>query len=208
MTSAMSIAALRTRIADQRRQDQEVLHGFTCALASANVQAMPSLFERIEARGLWRPGLRAVRRLPRVPISMRRHWLDIWHRSGDHIRSEVNDDLLLAAALRRLLPEYRGPDLTLFRGDSAWNRRRRTYGMAWSRREGVADSFAMGGWRNFCTEGSVLLRATVPAAAIIATIPRRRDAYDEAEVLVDRRRLARVEVVRRYSHQPAGSRAN
>ena len=38
-------------------------------------------------------------------------------------------------AVRRnaaLLPAYTGPALTLYRGDSAWNRKRRTYGPSWS----------------------------------------------------------------------------
>lgn len=205
MTSPASIAALTARIADRRRQDRDAVRSFACAVAAGDIAALPGLCERIEACGLWRRALRAVSRLQGVPVGMRRHWLDAWRHHGDHMRSEANDDLALADALRQLLPAYRGPDLLLFRGDSAWNRQRRTYGLAWSRREGVADGFATGWWRRFCAEGSVLLRATVPAAAIIATIPRRRDAYGEAEVLVDRRRLGPVEVLRRYPHQPAGS---
>jgi hypothetical protein len=88
--------------------------------------------------------------------------------------------------------------LSLFRGESAWNRRRRTYGMSWSNDREVASCFAedtarMGG-------DSVVLRTLAPAEAIICA-PHIRGACRpaEAEYIVDRRKLSAVTVVDRFS---------
>jgi hypothetical protein len=78
----------------------------------------------------WRQAMRAVANTP-APDDFRPWFLQQWIRNGDHIRSEVSDDLVLINALWSLLPRYIGPaPLTLYRGDSLWNRRRRTYGLA------------------------------------------------------------------------------
>ena len=100
--------------------------------------------------------------------------------------------------MRVLLPPYTGPELTLYRGDSLWNRHRRSYGLAWSARIRVADAFAQGWWQS-CQGGSVVLRAEAPADTILYAVHGSDgDHYEEAEYLVDCRRLCRVEVVSRY----------
>jgi hypothetical protein len=63
---------------------------------------------------------------------MRSAWLRICVDGGDHLRDQVGDDLLLAHALRVLLPPYTGPALKLYRGDSARNWCHGTYGLSWS----------------------------------------------------------------------------
>jgi hypothetical protein len=68
----------------------------------------------------------------------------VWLRFGDHLRQEVGDDLLFCDVLRVLMPPYRGPALRLYRGETVWNRRQRTYGMSWTTSSEVADSFATG----------------------------------------------------------------
>ena len=68
--------------------------------------------------------------------------------------------------------------------------------MAWTTEKAVADGFARGHCRSD-TGGSVLLQTLAPAGAIM-TEPDQE--FGEAEVLVDRRRLGRVEVIARYSH--------
>lgn len=89
---------------------------------------------------------------------------------GDHIRSETGDDLLLADALRVLLPVYRGPSRRLWRGESAWNRRQRTYGLSWSRNAQVADHFARSHVR-MIQGGTVVLETDAPAEAIVSVVP-------------------------------------
>jgi hypothetical protein len=141
-----------------------------------------------------------VRRCPPPAALSFRRWFrdDVWIPYGDHIRGEVGDDLLLADALRALLPPYRGPSLRLWRGEIASNRRSRRYGLAWSRHSAIADGFARGIMRT-CEGGSVVLETNAPIGAIICSMPSRGDRYAEKEVLVDRRRLDRVRVIKRYA---------
>ena len=99
-------------------------------------------------------------------MSLRALFARCWVRYGDGWRSNVNDDLLVLDVLRCLLLPYEGPGLTLYRGDSAFNRRRRTYGMSWSASRDIASDFAQR--HRFRYEaGSALLQAEAPPDAIV-----------------------------------------
>jgi hypothetical protein len=76
------------------------------------------------------------------PETFRHSFLNVYLKYGDHIRQEVGDDLILISALRSLLPRYAGPAMTLYRGEGALNRKRRTYGLAWTSSRDVARSHA------------------------------------------------------------------
>jgi hypothetical protein len=78
--------------------------------------------------------------------------------------------------------------LTLYRGDSALNRCRRTYGLAWSREQKVAESYARGKCQTF-KGGSALLHTIAEPQAIIRAPMLHDNSYDEDEYLVDRRFL-------------------
>jgi hypothetical protein len=114
------------------------------------------------------------------------------------MRDAANDDRALLDALRQLLPPYRGNPLTLYRGESAFNRRRRTYGPSWTSSLETARAFAYGVWRTF-DGGSVVLKSLVPSDAIIYAPASHSDHYGEDECLVDRHKLGRVEVIERVS---------
>jgi hypothetical protein len=133
-----------------------------------------------------------------VSVEIKQTFLRIWIEDGDLLRTESLGDLVILEALKRFLPSYEGQPLTLYRGDSFFNRCRRTYGMSWSASQEVAENFAGGMWRAF-SGGSVVLRAEVPLRAIIAKVPVVDDKYGEEEYLVDRRYLGAVFVVRRLS---------
>jgi hypothetical protein len=144
---------------------------------------------------------RCMRAMARVSCSdeFRRVFLQIYLQSGDHIRQEVGDDLALVDGLRSLLPVYDGPARTLYRGDSARNRRRRTYGAAWSASMDVALSYAATGmWRTF-DGGSVLLEAFAPREAIVCAPGLLDDRYGEQEYIVDRRLLTAITVIECFS---------
>jgi hypothetical protein len=149
----------------------------------------------------WTPGLlRKLAALSDIPDSSRELVLSLWIRSGDGWRDDVNNDLLLIDVLRNLMPPYRGGEIRLFRGDSVFNRRRRTYGMAWTSDPVVAESFADSRALMY-QDGGVLLETFAPPNAIIC-VPHDHieDEWHagEAEYLVDRRRLGEVRVVKRY----------
>ena len=90
----------------------------------------------------------------------------------------------------------RGGDKLLYRGESAENYKRGTYGLSWTPIKSVAVGFAGGDPLHKiarCTKGgTVLLRARVPQAAIIAKMQKSYDYYQEQEYLVDRRFLKGV----------------
>jgi hypothetical protein len=101
-----------------------------------------------------------------------------------------------------LLPPYKGGPLRLYRGDSADNRRRRTYGLSWTQDREVAYGFANSIWRDF-DGGSVVLTTLAAPEAIISRPGTRNDKYGEKEYLVDRR-LVKVDLV---DHLPENRKA-
>src|SRR5262245_51063624 len=105
------------------------------------------------------------------------------------------------SALWSLLPPYVGAEpLTLYRGESFRNRRRRTYGLAWTVDREVARSFASDRLWRTSKGGSILLKTIAPAAAVISAPALIGGGHPtEQEYLVDRRLLRRVEVVERFS---------
>jgi hypothetical protein len=191
-------------IAGERRRERQAIQAVRGAVQRFDPVHVVEAFEQLEfVLDGWRKAMRAIVRLGvDPPARFRNKMLRVWAISGDHIRGEVQDDLLLADALRILLPVYRGPALRVWRGDSAWNRRRRTYGLSWSCDLNVADSFARGIWQTF-KGGSVVLEADAPREAVICTIER-NDHYGEKEILINRRRLSTVRLVARYEQRPIG----
>lgn len=197
--AAIQGRALAARLAEMRRADRATVMQFIRAIEGDDWNAVAGMLENLDTSGLWKPVMRKIATLPHVTPGMRRAWRSLWRHSGDHIRGEVGDDLLLIAALGKLLPPYRGPALRLYRGELSDNRRRGTYGLSWSLSIEVADGFATSPVRRQADGGTVLLRAVVQPEAIICMIPKTDDIYGEAECLVDRRLLTRVEVLRRYT---------
>ncbi|MFZ0848223.1 MAG: hypothetical protein WAO08_03330 [Hyphomicrobiaceae bacterium] len=99
-----------------------------------------------------------------------------WLQWGDRLRGEVSNG-------RVLLPKYRGPAMTLFRGETMWNRRHRTYGMSWSTDVEVASRFTNGRHRT-CQGGSVVLKTRAPAEAIICASKLVDNRFEVHEILV------------------------
>jgi hypothetical protein len=192
-------AWVRERVEEERRQRPAVLDAIRDGVRASDPERFVDGFLQLDlVYDGWRPAMRAIRKCPPPAARFRRWFRDnIWLPDGDHIRSETGDDLLLADALRVLLPPYRGQAARLWRGDSAWNRRCRTYGLAWSRDAETAHDFARSRCRMY-EGGCVVLETRAPAAAIICIVPASSDRYAEREALVDRRRLSCVQVVARY----------
>ncbi len=189
-----------------RRSEREALDAFLDGALTGDAAALHRSFIGLDNTGGWCRALRRAASLNGACDRARLAFLATWVRDGDHIRTECNDDLILLDALRNLLPRYAGPALTLYRGDSAFNRRRRTYGMAWSENAETADSFARGVWRTF-QGGSVLLQVEARSEAIICAPALLGDDYGEGEFILDRRRLRCVRVLRRHSQISFAERA-
>jgi hypothetical protein len=183
-------------IADRQFEEREAIKSFVQGAVRGDLELFSLGIELVENHCVWRRAFRAVAKHS-APVDLRTRFAGAWMISGDHIRCEVGDDLVLINALRALLPSYVGNPVRLYRGDSAWNRRCRTYGLSWTTNINVARSFARGIWRTY-EGGSVVVTTMATADAIISVMGAEDDHYEEEEYLVDRRRL-KVDIVERLS---------
>lgn len=185
---------LAERAAQLRRQNRERVAAVVESVQAGDLAAFAAAINR----AVHEPGLvtvlRAVARMVEPPAAtFRRDFRDFWVREGGYLRDAVRDDLTLIDALRVLLPAYKGGPLRLYRGESADSRRRRQYGLSWTRRVSTAEAFASEEWR---IGGGVLLETDAPSEAVICSI-KNSNAASEDEVLIDRRKLGLVRVLRR-----------
>ncbi|WP_149746736.1 hypothetical protein [Rhizobium sp. RU35A] len=188
-------------IAEEKRKTKEARERvavFLRSIGSQDAQMIHSSFAAIEndyyKGGGYSAAFLGVLRVPLISDLAKATFVDIWIQHGAHIRQETRNQIALFNALPKLLPRYNGRDeITIFRGEGALNRKRRSYGASWSSDIEVADSFARDYWRDH-TGGSVLLRTVVPPEAIIFMT----NEAGESEYVVDRRKLKRIEVIRRY----------
>lgn len=188
---------LRARAKVLREGRRQAAGAVVDAIVHADLHALYRAMEQAERHWALQDAMRACTRLPSLSVASRETFLTVWLRSGDHIRMELGHDLLLTRALRVLLPPYDGQAIRLWRGETSYNRRRRTYGLSWTSEREVARAFANGPAAN-TQGGSVLIGADVPADAIICAPALLGDTVGEAEYLVDRRRLKGVWVAERY----------
>lgn len=147
-----------------------------------------------------RPAFLKLGRLPVIDPRIRSHFAHTFVTNGDDIRERLNDDRLLIETFRRLLPTYEGGPLRLYRGDSAANRRNRTYGASWSASREIAEQFAEHG-RRYYDGGSVVVSTLAPPEAIIFAPALMGAHYGDAEeeYVLDRRQLGRVKLLARLS---------
>jgi hypothetical protein len=196
MTTYQTLLELRR---EERTRQRTSIKSFVEAVVDGDVNALSRSVSLVDINFVWKPTLRAIiRRAIAGSEELRLHFLDTYVAHGDHIRREVGDDLLLADALRLLLPTYQGPGLRLFRGESLFNRRRRSYGLSWTNEMEVAQSFAETGMCRTAIGGSILLGVDAAADAIICAPAIHNDRFGKREFIVDRRRLKGISVIARY----------
>jgi hypothetical protein len=112
---------------EERTRERTAATSFVQAVVDGDVNALSKAVAQVDVSFVWRPTLRAlIRRSVAGSEELRLHFLDTYVARGNPIRQEVGDDFLVADALRLLLPVYQGLRLKLFRGESFFNRRRRS----------------------------------------------------------------------------------
>jgi hypothetical protein len=199
LVATLPVNAMPSEVSRKIAQRERAIVGaFVESAVAGEIDRIDLHSAAVDKAFLWRRAFRAIAKAAEVPQDYRHAFMNSWVRRGDHIRGEVEDDRILFAGLRRLLPAYEGGPVTLYRGDSADNCRRRSYGPSWSSDEGVARSFAEGNWR-VSAGGSVLLKTVAPPDAIICAPTLHDASYGEFEYLVERRKLKKVEVVERFA---------
>jgi hypothetical protein len=189
------------RLKRERSRQREVIRQFQVGARTGDVGMARQALVDADLTGCL-PGLiRAAGRLGSVPATTRDGFVWVWADLGDSLRAAAATDLELINALRVLLPPYDGPALRLFRGDGAINRRRRAYGASWTTSPEVAEAFAVNRSVDY-PDGTVLLETEAPAGAIISATWLLHNDYGEFEHVVDRRRLQRVRVLKRFPYSP------
>ena len=142
---------------------------------------------------------RAFQRLKKLTPTddVRKSFRSFWDVYGWTIRMKVADDSALCDALRNLLEPYKGPPMTLYRGEIAAKHDKGNYGISWTTDIKAARMFARG---LNCLEpaGGVLLESLVPAEAIISPPSEHSRFLQEDEFLVNARGLDEVRVLKRY----------
>src|SRR5437868_2477403 len=111
------------------------------ALGSNDWAAAERAVQEVETARLWPAAMLAIQSIRKPDPAVCDGFHRLWTVKGHRIREELADDALLFDALRVLLPSYDGPDLLLYRGESAARHAQRAYGAAWTGRREVALMF-------------------------------------------------------------------
>jgi hypothetical protein len=180
------------------KREVSPVNALVLAITDNDWPAAKSSFAKIEVEGLWRHACLKIRCLRHgAPPDVAHGFHSDWTERGHSIREMVADDPVLLDALRILLPPYEGPDLLLYRGESARRHRQKRHGFAWTDRVDVARMFASG-LNATEPEGGVLLSAMASSEAVIASPSPHSIYLGEYEYVVDRRRLTEISVVARF----------
>jgi hypothetical protein len=188
-------------VLEEIRRARQALREFVEGAAAGDASRILSSFDHLDYGDIhgagWVSAMRAIARLGSVPARTQEVFLRAYVRSGDHIRQETANDLVLIKGLRILLLPYVGPSVSLYRAQNAPKPRARLYGLSWSTSREVAESYIEWRWRR-ATGGSILLHTFAPPEAIICRVEGDEDVYRQEEYLVDRRRLHRVKRLAKY----------
>lgn len=188
---------MREALAAERKADRQGAAAFARACRDGDVELMLSAVDFLNENTIegWRLAMRQVGTLPAVSPEIRTAFLNVWI-EAKHLPLTVGHRPTMARALHVLMPPIPlNEALTLFRGTSAFERSRRSYGFSWTTRREIAEQFAE--QARLSESGAVLLETRAEPGAVHL---RREDEgyYDEAEIVVDPYRLGKVRVVARY----------
>jgi hypothetical protein len=152
--------------------------------------------ERPKHRSEWSDFLRELTSLPPSSRELSATFHTQWHVCHHRLRELVEDDALLLDVAWVWLPRYEGPDLDLYRGENIERFEAGQIGSAWSDKKETAKTFASG--LNAVGNGGVILRAVVPAQAIIAGSSTHSFYLGESEFTVDTRKLDAIAIIERF----------
>jgi hypothetical protein len=132
-----------------------------------------------------------------VPRKAQAAFLPVWIDTGcESLRKYLPNVPITIAALRVLLPPYKGNDVGLFRGASWREWEEKTFGMSWTDERKVGRIHARKP-ALFGLDGA-LFETLVPARAIISRVAPGVDRLEEREFIVDPRYLGDVHLLEMF----------
>jgi hypothetical protein len=177
--------------------EYEAVSQFIESIKKGDIGRFMDAAENLKLTGAWTNALHAVADLDTVPADFKLAVQEVWVEQGDSMRGDARADAALVKALRVLLPAYDGPNLTLYRGESAKNHRTRSYGLSWTVDVEVAEDYARDAHR-YSQDDGVVLMTEAQAEAIISAPHRLGVNPSEAEYLVDGQLLKQVRVIKTF----------
>ncbi|MFM0416976.1 hypothetical protein [Paraburkholderia aromaticivorans] len=127
----------------------------------------------------------------------RENCLTSWVTHGGRIREEIDDDELLVRLLRAVLPTYKGPSLTVYRGESEERFSAGRIGLCWSSQRHTAEMFGRG-LNAYYPGGGILLSASAEAKAILSGPGKHSRRLGEEEYTIDPSALTELMLLQRY----------
>jgi len=129
------------------------------------------------------------------------HWIE----SGEYIREQINDDVLLCTFLRCVLPPYDGGRITLYRGENQERWLLGKVGVNWTASIKTAQEFART-WNS--VSGGVVLQGDFLPSAVITVPNDESKRQQEQQFTVDPTLAESIKVIQSYEQSEifAGSK--
>ena len=173
----------------------EAVRFFMDGVEACDKEQMRRALDVIEATGTQPKALQRLKKLTPTD-DVRKSFQSFWDVYGWTIRMKIADDSALCDALRNLLEPYKGPPMTLYRGEIAARYDKGIYGISWTTDIKAARMFARG-LNCLPPDGGVLVQSLVRADAIISAPSKRSIHLQEYEFVVDPRGLNDVRAIKR-----------
>jgi hypothetical protein len=167
----------------QQWDKAECLSRFLSALRNRDSDSALECMHAMDRLGCWREALEGLISGPSARQIPGEAVLWFWTTDGFHISDSLKGDRILETVLKTLLPPYRGPGLTLYRGEAVERHRAGIYGMSWTTDLETARTFAQRRERG--TPGGVLLELEASSDMIFCSPTQRSIELGEYEYLVD-----------------------
>lgn len=154
------------------------------------------LLDTVYEQSSWLPFLERMSSQGLITQALQKAFHTKWIESGHFIRSQIKDDKAVAHLLSKLMPQYDGEGLIVFRGENERRFNSGQIGFCWTSNPEVAEMFARG--LNACQSQGLLLQAYAPSESIFSGPNEHSHYLGESEVTVDPALLKNIQIISYY----------
>ena len=148
----------------------------------------------IKRHGCWHEALSPILQFPGPDESIGQRVFALWISYGFGIARSMNDNhLIIAEVLKHLLPPYKGPGLTLYRGQSKAHYDEHWYGFSWTPKLESARNYSAWHRKDGCH--GVVLRIDATPEMIVAAPNEHSSGIGDYEYVLDPKLLKGISVV-------------